>query len=390
MDKGLLLDQFLIRNRIDKTIWDKANIKWETLQEIACDHDAQSAHLESSAEFFTKIIQKFQGVHSVRWRVKNSEHLLKKIIRKRSEENLKYSDITPDNYFECITDLIGVRALHLFKENCFEIDCALKSVWTPNETPVAYIREGDSGNLKSRFHQQGFEVKNHPAGYRSVHYVIQSAPLKRTIFTEIQVRTIFEEGWSEIDHQIRYPDFSDNVLVEYFLEIFNRMAGSADDMGGFVLGLVATLGELDERILIMKNEKEATFKDMEQVVTQLENVKQQDKASRESIAALKQEIEKLKKTHINGGLNLYKAGLTDLARQALDRTSINELMKAQAANYAGLGLSKAKLDGLLNPGVSEQVRSSLLAQSPQGLLSSGLDLEDLARVGLRKKLPTKD
>ena len=51
---------------------------------------------------------------------------------------------------------------------------------------------------------------------------------------EIQVRTIFEEGWSEIDHKIRYPYDADNPVLGQFLVVFNRLAGSADEMGSFV------------------------------------------------------------------------------------------------------------------------------------------------------------
>lgn len=151
MVKGLSLEQFLERNRIDADTWEKANIEWPTLQAIAYDHEAESAKLENSAELFAKVIQKFNGVHSVRWRVKDSEHLLEKIVRKRSEGNPKYTDITHENYFVQVTDLVGIRALHLFKDNCFEIDAAIKALWKPIETPVAYIREGDSDGLKKRF-----------------------------------------------------------------------------------------------------------------------------------------------------------------------------------------------------------------------------------------------
>lgn len=370
MDTGLSLEQFLTKNHIDSATWDKANLEWEVLKAIAADHDAQSPHLENSAELFAKVIQKFDWVHSVRWRVKDSEHLLEKIVRKRAEGNPKYSDITLDNYFERVTDLVGVRALHLFKENCFDIDAALKSTWTPIETPLAYIREGDSGGLKARFQEREFEVRNHSAGYRSIHYVIKSTPLRRTIIAEIQVRTIFEEGWSEIDHKVRYPNFSDNELVEYFLEIFNRMAGSADDMGGFVLGLVATLNDLDEKIEASKNEKEATLREMEQALNQLENVRQQDNASQKSIALLKQEVEKLKKiSHPAAGLGL-NAIFAQEAMQAANAKMNAFLEATRGINTAGL--TKDTLGGL--GAARDQARRGLLNYNTRGLLD--LRIED--------------
>lgn len=231
-----------------------------------------------------------------RWRVKDTEHLIVKIIRKRAENHSKYADITPQNYFELVTDLVGVRALHLFKVDCFEINQLINDAWIQKETAVAYIRTGDREELKSKFEEKGFEVKEHPAGYRSVHYVIESTPHKRKIIAEIQVRTIFEEGWSEIDHKIRYPNFSNNELVGYFLEIFNRMAGSADDMGGFVLGLVAAIKQFQDDIEAVKKQKDATLDAMEQALLQLESVKKQDDESKTYIATLKEEIAKLKNT----------------------------------------------------------------------------------------------
>jgi len=297
MFKSLSLENFLDKNRITSETWEKANIAWPLFQAIAADHEAESVNLENTAELFAKVIQKFVGVHSVRWRVKDSEHLIEKIIRKRAEGKEKYLDINQENYFECVTDLVGIRALHLFTENCFEIDSSIKAVWKPIETAIAYIREGDSENLKNRFKAEGFEVKNHPAGYRSVHYVIKSVPLNRSVVAEIQVRTIFEEGWSEIDHKVRYPNFTDNELVGYFLEIFNRMAGSADDMGGFVLGLVANIDQLERKVIDAKNDKDAIFQEMEQALSQLESVKQQDTTSRESVARLKLEVAKLKEVN---------------------------------------------------------------------------------------------
>lgn len=61
------------------------------------------------------------------------------------------------------------------------------------------------------------------------------------------------------------------------------MAGSADDMGGFVLGLVATLSHLEEKIVVINKEKEATLQEMEQALNQLESVKKQDNVSRRAL-----------------------------------------------------------------------------------------------------------
>ena len=194
------LEKFLKDNRISNETWQLAKIEWEELKKIAEDHDKQLERLRDSAEFFARVIQRFPGVHSVRWRIKDKHHLLEKIIRKRAKGSKKYSEINSENYFETVTDLVGLRALHLFKDECFAIDQDLRNTWTTTEEPTAYIREGDPADMRVRFEAHGFKVENHPEGYRSIHYVFSTKPLQRQVFAEIQVRTIFEEGWSEIDH----------------------------------------------------------------------------------------------------------------------------------------------------------------------------------------------
>ena len=378
---------FLTENRISQETWERADISWEILSAIAEDHKQQSAHLEDAAELIAKRIQKCSAVHSVRWRVKNTDHLLEKIVRKRAEGNSKYSEITAENYFNLVSDLVGVRALHLFKTDCFVIDNTIREAWALDENPVAYIRDGDSESLRDQFRDAGFEVKEHPAGYRSVHYVTRSTPMKRSVLAEIQVRTIFEEGWSEIDHSVRYPNFSDSKLVEYFLQIFNRLAGSADDMGGFVLGLVADLRELEDQILAIKEEKNSTLQQMDELLSQLEKVKAQDKDSQENVSRLKAEVAKLRDE--NSRLGLMERGLRDASIGLAELQGIDQirrgLLDVEAVEQAkrGLGL-RAALDA---KGVQEQIRRIQLLSSKQNIA------DNLAAEGLlgkvRLKVPKK-
>jgi len=296
------LDVFLERNRIDRADWTKSAIDWELLQAIAADHESQLDRLRDSAELFARVIQRFPAVHSVRWRVKDTEHLLEKIVRKRSEGQEKYLNIDVENYFKVVTDLVGLRALHLFKDDCFTIFKDLKDTWTASEAPTAYIREGDPQDLTNRFRDHGLEVKEHPAGYRSVHYVCSTQPLKREVFAEIQVRTIFEEGWSEIDHRVRYPNFSTNQQVAYFLTIFNRLAGSADEMGTFVRGLTDSLEEFDSKLTTANQQKVEALSALENMLVDLEALKKQDANANKIIATLQQEVEKLKKITSSNGI----------------------------------------------------------------------------------------
>jgi len=135
--------------------------------------------------------------------------------------------------------------LHLYKGDWEKMhDQILKmSSNPPIEISVKY-RLGDDLNMYSKFENLSYE--QHKAGYRSVHYLISTEhdATERHI-TEIQVRTVFEEAWSEIDHHIRYPYMMDDEVLNSFLLGFNTIAKSADDMGTFGLKLKKELTEIN-------------------------------------------------------------------------------------------------------------------------------------------------
>jgi len=56
----------------------------------------------------------------------------------------------------------------------------------------------------------------------------------KTLRAEIQVRTLFEEAWSEIDHTVRYPYFSDDEILKTYSLMLNRLAGSADEISTYI------------------------------------------------------------------------------------------------------------------------------------------------------------
>lgn len=292
--KSQTLEEFQKQNRVSDELWAKANISWETLSEIGDAYTLYQRDLELTAEFFARTVQKFSGVHSVRWRVKETDHLLEKIVRKRAVGEKKYGKISVSNYSQIVTDLIGLRALHLLKHEFVFIDKAIRSAWKLIESPIVYLRKGDDDLL---FREIGLNrIKPHPAGYRSVHYVIASELTRQKVVAEVQVRTIFEEGWSEIDHKVRYPNFGDDPLIAYFLSIFNKMAGNADDMGSFVKSLTEVLELHDSEIATERSNTSQWKREAETRLAQLSKLKAQDRQSNELIEGLRADIEKLAQT----------------------------------------------------------------------------------------------
>jgi len=278
-------DQFLKEYNIDVVDFEKTTIDWACLTDIFDDYSKYRLELEEPAIYLFNTLMKSPNVHSVRYRIKNAEHLIEKIIRKKIEDSS--SNITTENYKEAVTDLIGLRALHLYKDDWEKLHDYISEKWNLLHKPIANYRKGDTQELIRIFEEKGCEVKEHKFGYRSVHYIIESQPAKIKFLAEIQVRTIFEEAWSEIDHTIRYPYDLDNVLFSQFLLILNRLAGSADEMGSYIKLLKQELTQRDFTYQKQIDEKSKLILNLESKVANL-NLQEKE------FNGLQTEIDKLK------------------------------------------------------------------------------------------------
>lgn len=268
------LQDFLNYFNIKKEDFESTGLKWEELIEIRVDYVNFKEELIDPASYLVNAFHRINPVHSVRYRIKDPNHLIEKIIRKRMEDPERVINI--DNYKTEITDLIGLRALHLFKEDWLHIHNSINDKWDLVETPTAYFRKGDPIDYVKIFEDNGCSAKEHPYGYRSVHYLLKTSPNKNTYTSEVQVRTIFEEGWSEIDHKIRYPYNRDNQILAQFLIIFNRLSGSADEMGSYIKYLSKELEEIDDRNRKSVKEKTEIIEELKKRISNLE-LKPQEK-----------------------------------------------------------------------------------------------------------------
>ena len=63
------------------------------------------------------------------------------------------------------------------------------------------------------------------------------------------------KAWSEIDHKIRYPYDTQNDMLGEYLAIFNRIVGSADEMGSFIKKLKEELRNQNSLIKTKRSTK---------------------------------------------------------------------------------------------------------------------------------------
>lgn len=165
----------------------------------------------------------FPVVHSVKSRIKSTDHLLDKIQRK----NVAGREITSINCFQEVTDFAGVRILHL-RQNDFGkikevIDAKVSAGdWHLVEQPIAYTWDPE---YEKYFVDLGCRCERKDSFYTSVHFVVrprQDSPLS----CEIQVRTLFEEIWGEIDHSLNYPHPTRIASCQEQLRVLAKVVGA--------------------------------------------------------------------------------------------------------------------------------------------------------------------
>ena len=240
---------FLKEYNIDKETFAQAGMKWAELNAIYDSYCAIEGRLKSiGREFVNDYLYDIDraGIHSYRYRTKKPGHLLEKIIRKRSESPEEYQHIDRKNYYKYMTDLIGIRVFFLYREDWIHFHNYIVSQFENNpelyiedrladfdedpehyyiaEKPKVYRRTGDT----RIYDKKQIDIKSDGI-YRSLHYIIKY----KGYYIEIQGRTLFEEGWSEIDHDIVYPYFMDDEMLSDFSTLLNRLAGMADEMSSY-------------------------------------------------------------------------------------------------------------------------------------------------------------
>ncbi|MCJ0824495.1 RelA/SpoT domain-containing protein [Luteimonas sp. 50] len=168
-------------------------------------------------------------VHSLRWRVKDPEHLKDKIARKMLKAKMEGAEfgISVSNVFETINDLAGLRILHLHTTQITAIDVELKKLLAEYKYDViedAKARTWDD-EYRAFYESVGIATVESPKMYTSVHYVISpNIVTKRTC--EIQVRTLAEELWGEVDHSMNYPTETKVTTCRDQIRVLARLTSS--------------------------------------------------------------------------------------------------------------------------------------------------------------------
>lgn len=275
MDRNYFLDMYGLaaQDLID------LNINWIDLYNILQDYKKSIDICDARLMYVANVLRQHPKVHSVKTRVKDPKRLLQKLVRKTPDRREKYGEnynFNIQNYKDEITDIMGIRVIHLFKEDWEEIHQFITEKWEVIEI-VANIREGDN---VAPFEEKSIPVRSRISGYRSVHYLIKYGTKYDSSIIEIQVRTIFEEGYGEIDHQLRYShDYDIPEVLAQNLMLLNRIAGTSDEMASLINKLNQSFSEIETKYNKKLKYKNDMLRDLRKKIYENDSLKKEERES---------------------------------------------------------------------------------------------------------------
>lgn len=174
-------------------------------------------------------------VRSIASRIKRPEQVVDKILRKPAQFPAGIDQASVRR----MHDTIGVRILVYFLSHLPLIDRELRSSGLfdifVEEPPMAYM-SAERARLLSLDH---LHVEEKESGYRSVHYTLRlkrsSVPEERRPWFELQVRTLAQDLWSSLEHNLGYkPGWRSQVTARRQLKILAKHIANIDEHFNFL------------------------------------------------------------------------------------------------------------------------------------------------------------
>jgi ppGpp synthetase/RelA/SpoT-type nucleotidyltranferase len=157
----------------------------------------------------------------VTYRAKNPERLAEKLVRRQQEENKAYK--TPQDVYEDIIDLSGVRVALYFPGDSQDVDKIIRNTFRLLRVPKSFP-DGRAPKYKKQFD-----------GYHAIHY-LAGLRLERLgndqhryaeARIEIQVASVLMHAWAEVEHDLIYKPLSGDLSDDEYAIL--------DELNGLVL-----------------------------------------------------------------------------------------------------------------------------------------------------------
>lgn len=283
---------FLQKNKVTEKFQELEKFNpnlWNIIEEIYKDYDMQlrNGSLRRTVTSFIEEIGTPAAMHSMRYRIKSPESLIVKIIHKMYSDfnDTDYSKITKDMYSKVIMDLLGVRILIRHRYQWEEIHDLIWHLYFKGtekyvknrikdyvgdaaepflaERPKVFYRYEESTKCYELKGRDIFDFEKNNPGYSSNHYIINYYGT----YIELQVRTLFDEAWSESDHDFVYKLYAGNkkLVLKRTSNLLSKVAEVADELSMFMHDYY------DESIFSVPNGEPDVKKNLEERLEKLQS-----------------------------------------------------------------------------------------------------------------------
>lgn len=207
------------------------------IEEFSREENLYKQFGESMNSLITNLLQISNiDTHSTHFRVKNENSLKEKIEKKD-----KY------NMLNEITDLLGVRIITYYSSDTDRVAKLIREEF--------HVDEDNTIDKRKTHEPDRF-------GYMSLHYVVSLKENRISLIEykrfnnikfEIQIRTILQHTWAEIEHDLGYK--SKNSVPSHIRRKFSILSGTLELIDGAFIEIKNDLSEYDNqtRIDLSKN-----------------------------------------------------------------------------------------------------------------------------------------
>lgn len=226
-----------------------------TIEAIVAAYTPDIDRYKNDAEILESRLKIYPGldglIHSTKTRAKSIESLRNRLMR-IARWSVKYSKpfpVTPDNLPSEITDLSGVRLLHLHMNQITKIHPAVLQMLEEEHYVIVGTPEAKSWDLEYRLMLGDLKLKvvENKKLYTSVHYIVKSNQ-KATRTCELQVRTLADEIWGETSHKVAYPDETKSIACKEQLLALARVVSGCSRLVDSIFASHEEFDELSKQI----------------------------------------------------------------------------------------------------------------------------------------------
>ena len=143
---------------------------------------------------------------------------------------------------DTLTDIAGYRIVCLFEENLYDIHkyiidelgnnfVLIEDVKAFNwKNDDQFIKDMKESMASSAFKDRNIKVKHKETGYKAIHYIFNYLLEGRGYFVEIQLRTLLQDVWGELEHKLKYKQGNVHPHINRSFELLSQNLQTNDSL----------------------------------------------------------------------------------------------------------------------------------------------------------------